>query len=437
MIMASRVASRFLRLFFSAENEISRGQNSDFPRRDGELVDSKQSWVVLVILFALANFLEVAVVAHFILFTPAFFATIGFSPAEITTWTGPTAAAGFILGIWFVPFWGVLADRYGRKPLILRSYFVEVAAMAIAAMSYNLWLYLFARALTGFALGNTGLMYAALTEIAPKNRVALAMGVVNGSGPLGAVVGGVAGGFVVAQYGVHPLFALDAAVAGLIVLLLFFFYQETFVPKPTPRIPIMLVEAIRAVVHSPVAATIFIVSFIANTAYFFSYSYFPVRIEEIVGAKQAPIAIGISQAASGVTTLTGSAIIGAFADRVGLRRSTAIVMLLATIIWLPIFLARGINEFTIGWAAMSLISPSIMSLLISIVSLNIPSEKRGAVLSMIYLPLNMAFIVGPFFAAFVATGLGVAYVFVASALLSLLALLVFVWRVNRTRISTV
>lgn len=392
-----------------------------------------QSWVWLVFLFSLANFLEVAVVAHFILFTPTFFATIGFSAAEINTWTGPTASMGFLLGIWFVPFWGVLADRYGRKPLILRSYYIEVIAMVLAALSQNFWLYLFARSLTGFALGNTGLMYAALTEIVPTNRVALALGLVNGSAPLGALAGGVIGGLVVSQFGVHPLFALDAGVAGIIVLLLTFFYRDTFRPKPTPHISNMLADAIRAVVHSPVAATVFIVSFISNAAFFFSYTYLPVRIEEIVGVKQAPIAIGFTQGAAGATTLIGSAIIGALADRAGHRRLVAGVMLVASVLWLPIFFAQGINEFSIWWAALSLVNPSITSLLITIVSLNVPAEKRGSVLSMIYLPLNIAFIVGPFFAAFVATGPGVQYVFLGSALLSFFAFVVFAMRVNRTR----
>src|SRR5512135_3066695 len=88
--------------------------------------NQSQSWQLLTFLFALANFLEVAVMAHFVLFTPAFLDAIGFSQADITTWTGPIASAGFLSGIWFVPFWGVLADRYGRKPLILRSYYIEV-----------------------------------------------------------------------------------------------------------------------------------------------------------------------------------------------------------------------------------------------------------------------------------------------------------------------
>ena len=101
----------------------------DFPL-SANLKDSQtQSWAWLVFLFSLAGFLEVAVVAHFILFTPNFLATLGFNAADIKTWTGPTASLGFLLGIWFVPFWGVLADRYGCKPLILlciRQYRVDV-----------------------------------------------------------------------------------------------------------------------------------------------------------------------------------------------------------------------------------------------------------------------------------------------------------------------
>lgn len=397
----------------------------------------KQSWALLTFLFSLANFLEVAVVAHFILFTPAFLSAIGFTASEINAWTGPAAALGFLFGIWFVPFWGVLADRYGRKPLILRSYYVEVIAMALAALSNNLWLYLFARALTGFALGNTGLMYASLTEIVPRERLPLAVGLVNGSAPLGALVGGLVGGVVVKDYGVHLLFWIDAVVAALIVIILTVSYRDVFIPKPTPRLATMLGDAVRAVIQSPVALTVFIVSFVSNAAFFFSYTYLPVRIGEIVGMNDAPPAIGINQGVAGVTTLIGSAIWGALADRVGQRRLVALLMFVTAIFWVPMFFAQSFVELTVVWAFFSFVNPSIASLLIAIVSLNTPEEKRGSVLSMIYLPLNVAFILAPFTASFVASGLEVRDVFLVSSVLSLLALLIFLGNIGRTRSPSV
>lgn len=400
----------------------------------GSAAPRNQSWSLLTFLFALANFLEVAVVAHFILFTPAFLATIGFSAEEINAWTGPIASAAFLVGIWFVPFWGVLADRYGRKPLILRSYYVEVLAMAIAAVSQNVWLFLFARVLTGLALGNSGLMFASLTEAAPRQRVALALSLVNGSAPLGALIGALFGGYVVSTYGVHALYAADAVIAALIAIVLSAFYRDPFVPKPTPRISVMLRDALGAVVNSPIAATLFLVSFIYNAAFFFSYAYLPVRIGEIVGERAAPTAIGITQGAAGATTLLGSALWGAVADRIGHRRLLAVLMFVASVMWVPLYVGQSIFDIAIVWALFNSVSPAVASLMFTIISLNIPAEKRGSVLSMIYLPLNVAFVVGPFAAAFVATNLKVRDVFIVSAVISFVALFVLV--ANRKRISS-
>jgi MFS family permease len=394
---------------------------------------NRQSWQLLTFLFALANFLEVAVVAHFVLFTPAFLNTIGFSKSEIDAWTGPISAMAFAIGIWFVPFWGVLADRYGRKPLILRSHYVEVAAMALAAISHSIWLYIIARSLTGFALGNTGLMYASLTEAAPKNRVALALGLVNGSAPLGALVGGLLGGWLVSEFGVHTLFGVDAAIALLTAIILTAFYRETFTPKPTPPIATMLGDAMRAVIYSPVASTIFIVSFVSSCAFFFSYPYLPVRIGEIVGERAAPSMIGLTQGLAGVTTLLGSAVWGALADRLGHRRLLALLMFGMIFLWLPLFTAQDIFLLTLGWVLFTGVSPSVNSLMYTIISLNVPAEKRGSILSMIYLPMNLAFIIGPFSASFVARSFQVRDVFLFSAGFALIAFLIFVTTIRKTR----
>ena len=392
----------------------------------------RQSWQLLTLLFALANFLEVAVVAHFVLFTPTFLHTIGFSKSEIDAWTGPISATAFAIGIWFVPFWGVLADRHGRKPLILRSHYVEVVAMTLAALSQNVWLYIFARALSGFALGNTGLMYAALTEIAPRNRVALALSLVNGSAPVGALVGGLLGGWLVSEFGVHTLFSVDAVVALITATILTAFYRETFTPKPTPPIATMLGDALRSVIHSPVALTIFIVSFVFSMAFYFSYPYLPVRVGEIVGERAAPSTIGLLQGLAGVTTLIGSAVWGALAERVGHRRLLAFLMACASLFWLPMFFAQDLYALALGWVLLNGVSPSANSLMYTIISLNVPAEKRGSILSMIYLPMNLAFVIGPFTASFVAR-VQVQNVFIVSALFALTGLMIFVMTMQRAK----
>jgi DHA1 family multidrug resistance protein-like MFS transporter len=259
------------------------------------------------------------------------------------------------------------------------------------------------------------------------------MNLVNGSGPLGSLVGALLGGYVVSEFGVHWLFGLDAIIAAVIAVVLTLGYRETFVTKPTPHILVMLAEAVRAVIHSPVAVTIFLISFIYNCAFVFSYTYLPVRIGELVGEQAAPVSIGLIQGIAGAATLVGSVLWGAVADRLGHRRLLSLLLLSILILWLPMYNAQTFPQLAITWAAFNAVNPSAGSMMITIVSLNIPSEKRGAILSMIYLPLNFAFVIGPTLAAFVAKGFEVRDVFLASAVLSLAALAAFVTVVGRTR----
>jgi MFS family permease len=86
-----------------------------------------------------------------------------------------------------------------------------------------------------------------------------------------------------------------------------------------------------------------------------------------------------------------------------------------------------------SWVVLNAVSPSVSSLMYTIISLNVAAEKRGSVLSMIYLPMNLAFIIGPFGASLIARWLEVRDVFLVSAGLALLALVIFVANVGRTR----
>jgi MFS family permease len=107
-------------------------------------------------------------------------------------------------------------------------------------------------------------------------------------------------------------------------------------------------------------------------------------------------------------------------------------MFAAMILWLPLFAAQGMIDLAMAWAIFSAVNPAVTSLMFTIISLSLPDSQRGSVLSMVYLPMNLAFIVGPFAASFVASNLEVRDVFLVSAALSLLALVIFIMNLRRT-----
>ncbi|OQY95657.1 MAG: hypothetical protein B6D41_05805 [Chloroflexi bacterium UTCFX4] len=207
---------------------------------------SQSSWVSLTAFFALASLVEVILFSTLTAFTPVYLKYIGFDDPAVKFWTGILASVGMLLGFWFVPMWGVLADRYGRKPLIVRSFAVEAVACVIMALAPNIWVFTLGRMLTGLALGNTGLMFASLSDHAPRRRVGLAIALVTGSQPLGSVFGSLFGGAIVSAFGITALWWFNVFIISAVFGLLVLFYHEPFTRKITPPLTRMLRDSLCA-----------------------------------------------------------------------------------------------------------------------------------------------------------------------------------------------
>ena len=64
----------------------------------------------------------------------------------------------FVVGMPLVPLWGVWADKYSRKAVVIRSALVEAVVFAAVALSREPWQLALSMLLVGFQLGNTGVM---------------------------------------------------------------------------------------------------------------------------------------------------------------------------------------------------------------------------------------------------------------------------------------
>jgi DHA1 family multidrug resistance protein-like MFS transporter len=97
------------------------------------------------------------------------------------------------------PLWGVLADRYGRKSMLLRAMIgggLSVAFLAAARTPLELVLL---RALQGAASGTVAATTTLVATSTPRENVGRAMGVISSAVALGSAVGPFAGG-IAANY---------------------------------------------------------------------------------------------------------------------------------------------------------------------------------------------------------------------------------------------
>ena len=110
------------------------------------------SWTWLLGIFTVASFVEGISLSHMIVFIPLHLPELGVAVKDVARVTGMVVAISSAVGIPFVPFWGALADRYARQPIIIRSFIFYFLALVIMLLAGNLWLFIAGRALMSFSI---------------------------------------------------------------------------------------------------------------------------------------------------------------------------------------------------------------------------------------------------------------------------------------------
>ncbi len=361
-------------------------------------------WRRMLTLFTLASFIEVAAYGQLAAFTPLHLPSIGVAPEDVPAAVGLISVGVNLIGLLFLPFWGVLADRYGRKPLIIRSFAATGAGLAVSAVARNVWLFTLGRGLNSLNLGNSGLMMTTLHESAPVARLGFAFGVVNGAGPLGAFIGPLVGGPIVDRYGFNVVLAVDAVLLAVVVLGLTFGYRDAFVPsRERPPILREAFDGLRIIWSSPRLRALFPALLVVFAGWLLTFTYLPLVVQRIHGDDGLGTAVGVALGASGLITLVASPAIGAIADRFGHWRVLYIAAVVDGVLWLVPWLTRDYWPFVIAFGIVSGIGSGVFSLSFNVVASSATDAARARVMTFAYLPLNLGFIAGPGLGALIVT----------------------------------
>lgn len=362
------------------------------------------SWVWLLALFTVASFVEAMFYGQLSAFTPLYLPRLGVPEAEVRTWTGIIVAISSAIGLPFLPFWGALADRYARQPIIVRSFVVHLIAGTVTLLAGNIWVFVAGRAVTSLALGNSGLMMTTLSERVPRGRVGLAFAIMNSAAPVGAFAGPLVGGPIVDAWGFRALLAIDSALMLGVILALTFGYRDVFVGTDRGPLLRMALDSVRIIWHSPRLRTLFPALFILFAGWMLAFSYVPLAVTALYRGDAPGTAVGLVMGAGGLTTLIIGPVLGALADRYGHWQILFVGALAEVILWPLPALAPNLVAFGVAWAVLNGVASGVFAISFNVLSASATSEVRGRVMSFAYLPLNLGFTVGPAIGSIVTKG---------------------------------
>lgn len=99
-----------------------------------------------------------------------------FTKAQVSFYSGLVYAATFLVTAIVSPLWGALADRKGRKIMLIRASFGMAVAMFLMGLVSNVWQLLALRALQGLFSGYISNAQALIASQTPRNHSGQALG---------------------------------------------------------------------------------------------------------------------------------------------------------------------------------------------------------------------------------------------------------------------
>ena len=235
------------------------------------------------------------------------------------------------------PIWGSLADRYGRKLMVVRSTIggsVLLLAMAYVQSAEQLVLL---RAIQGAITGTLAASNALVAAIAPRERSGYAMGMLTVAVGSGVAIGPLIGGAVADLYGYGAAFFITAALLFLSGLLVLLGIEETFIPDQNARgTSAGVISSWLSLLKTRGLGVAYGIRFMTQLGRMMIVPITPLYVQELMGGTQGVNTVTglVTGVYAGMLTVS-SIYLGRLGDRVGHRIVVLTSVLLVAILYFP------------------------------------------------------------------------------------------------------
>ena len=356
-------------------------------------------------------------------YTPLYLRELHVPAAQIPEWIAAISSLGWIVALPLAPFWGVLADRYSRKAVIVRSAVLEAVIFAGWALSKDPFTALLFRSLNGFVLGNTGVMLAVQASTTSRQRLALAVGIIGAGSPAGRAIGPILGALLVHLVDIRGMLLFDAGLSMLMAVILVVVMREGEHTRPADvRVLSLLRGAFVEIRRQPLVWRLFVATGITQVGLWTMLPYAPIYIARLT-AGDTVTAVGIVLSAVGLGQAVASPLWGIAMQRFGHVAVLNFTSVAAAAALTVAGFSQTLAVFAAALFANGVCAAAILTASMAVMAATVSPERRGAVLGQILFPFYVGGVVGPVIGG-VAFAAGRPYVYGIAAFLSLAPLVV-------------
>lgn len=343
---------------------------------------------------------------------------------HLEAWTGTIFAITFLASSLIAPFWGSIADKYGRKPMMLRAGLCLSIAYFLYFIVQNPYELIAARIMEGLLAGYIPSAFALVATNTPEKHVGYALGIISTANAAATIMGPLLGGVVSHMIGPRDTFFLAGTMVFIAFLIALFWVKEpSFNKSEAKRSSVAQDLRIAASNHKLITA-LFIV-FITSTSIMILEPLLTIYVLKL-GADQSSASLhaGIIFSAVGIATLIAAPQWGKIGARIGYEKVLFIGLLGGGIgnllqVWVNHLIGFGSLRFVYG-----LFFAGVFPALNAFIAKHTEPEFRSRAFGLNQSANQMGLLLGPLIGGLLAGQLSIPVVFaINGSMLLIVALL--------------
>lgn len=323
------------------------------------------------------------------------------STDEATRYAGFFGAAGGVTMAVSAPIWGAVGDRFGRKPMLIRSTLAATITVGLMGFATDAWHIVGLRFVEGAFTGTVTASTVLVATSAPRDKLGFNLGLVQTAVFAGAAFGPAIGGFTAAWLGYRATFSISAALLFAAMLIVALFVKEVFSRSERDASRAAHAGESRhdrwAWMVSPVMIAMLGVLFMVRFAQMGTRPVMPLYLQELGGFAddRAASLSGWMFGAAGVSSAVSAVYFGRRGDRVGHRR----VLLWSTIgagaLYLPLAFVQSPWQLIALQAVFGIAAGGLIPAANAIVAQVTSSDRRGLTFGVTAMAGSVGAAIGP------------------------------------------
>lgn len=248
---------------------------------------------------------------------------------NIEIWSGVAVSASFVASAVLSPVWGALADKYGRKIMIIRSGIGIGLTYIVSAFVQDLYVFILLRTMMGVLSGFIPSSIALIATNTPEERISKSLGILQTGIAAGSITGPLFGGVLATMFGIRESIFIGGVVILIGTMLVVFGVKET-AKRSTERTNV--IRDLKVGLSNSNLMSVLVILLVVQASLTMIQPILPLYLEKIIPVGlDVKLASGVVFSIIGVATILAAPRWADYGDKVGQRRALMIGLLAGAI----------------------------------------------------------------------------------------------------------